>query len=108
MKNNINNKILKFINDNPDVLLCAEIEFNEITTRLKQVEGRAFNYVLKMKNEIVYIGYSSNLYYRLVQHKRYGNFDKIALIEYNNQKNARAMERALIKKFKPQKNVLYL
>ena len=76
--------------------------------KLKKVNGRIFNYILEFNKEIVYIGYSSNLYLRLVQHKGTKYFETITLIEFSNKQTARLMEKTLIKKYRPIDNYQYL
>jgi predicted GIY-YIG superfamily endonuclease len=99
---------LKNISNDKNVLLCAVMDKNEITIRLNKIKGYYYNYILGFKNEIIYIGYSSNIYMRLLQHKYYKKFDKIILMEMTNKKSARLMERTLIKQYKPKDNYQYL
>lgn len=96
------------ISNNANVLLCAIMNRNEITNKLKQLNGCSFNYILGLENEIVYIGYSSSLCMRLHQHKYDKDFDRIILIEMTDKKSARLMERTLIKKYQPKSNYQYL
>jgi predicted GIY-YIG superfamily endonuclease len=107
-KNNMKTLELKNISNNDNVLLCAVIDRKDIGVKLKKVNGRIFNYILEFNKEIVYIGYSSNLYLRLVQHKGTKHFETITLIEFSNKQTARLMEKALIKKYKPIVNYQYL
>ena len=99
---------LKNISNNDNVLLCAVIDRKDITSKLKKINDRIFNYILEFNKEIVYIGYSSSVYFRLVQHKGTKNFDTITLIEFSNKEIARFMEKTLIKKHKPKNNYQYL
>ena len=99
---------LENISNNANVLLCAVMDRNEITNKLKQVNGCSFNYILGLENEIVYIGYSSSLCMRLHQHKYNKDFDRIIVIEMTDKKAARLMERTLIKQYKPKYNYQYL
>ncbi len=96
------------ISNNPNVLLCAVMDINEITNKLNQVNGCSFNYILCLENEIVYIGYSSRLCMRLHQHKYDKDFDKVILIELTDKKAARLLEKNLIKQYKPKLNYQYL
>lgn len=76
---------------------------------LNNLNGKFFNYVLCLDNDIVYIGYSANIYLRLVCHKQYiRNFNKILLIEFDNKKLAMNNEKELIKYFIPKLNRQYL
>ena len=106
--NNMKISELENISNNDNVLLCAVIDRKDITTKLKKVNGRIFNYILEFNKEIVYIGYSSNVYFRLVQHKGTKHFETITLIEFSNKETARFMEKKLIKKHKPKDNYQYL
>ena len=106
--NNMKPLELKNISNNDNVLLCAVIDRKDIGVKLKKVNGRIFNYILEFNKEIVYIGYSSNLYLRLVQHKGTKHFETITLIEFSNKQTARLMEKALIKKYRPIDNYQYL
>lgn len=99
---------LKNISDNTNVLECSLMYRSEITTKLNKVNGYPFNYILGLKNEIIYIGYSSKLKMRLSQHKYTKDFDRIILIELSNKKDARSLERDLIKQYKPKYNYQYL
>jgi len=90
------------------LLLCAVIHRSDITTKLKKLNGRSYNYILKLANKIVYIGYSSSLCLRLHQHKYSKSFDEVIVIEMADKKAARLMERNLIKQYKPKYNYQYL
>jgi predicted GIY-YIG superfamily endonuclease len=96
------------ISNNPNVLVCAVMDRNEITNKLNQLNGFSFNYILGLENEIVYIGYSSRICMRLYQHKYDKDFDKVILIELTDKKSARLMEKNLIKQYKPKLNYQYL
>ena len=100
-------QILKIINNNSNVLNTAIISKNQIGNILKNVNGFAFNYILESNNKIIYIGYSSSLYYRLMQHKGTKNFDKVYLIMFNTKKTAKQIEKKLIKSFNPINNYQY-
>ena len=99
---------LENISNNDNVIMSAIINKNEITSKLNQVNGFPFNYILLLENNIVYIGYTSKLCMRLQQHKYTKYFDKIILIEMTNKISARSMEKNLIKKYKPKYNYQYL
>lgn len=99
---------LENISNNDNVIMSAIINKNEITSKLNQVNGCPFNYILLLENNIVYIGYTSKLCMRLQQHKYTKYFDKIILIEMTNKISARSMEKNLIKKYKPKYNYQYL
>jgi predicted GIY-YIG superfamily endonuclease len=96
------------IRNNGNVILCAVIDRNDINTKLKQMDGRPYIYILELGKKIVYIGYSSKLYMRLSQHKYTKYFDKIIVIEMADKKVARLNERNLIKQYKPKYNYKYL
>jgi len=106
--NNMKPLELKNISNNDNVIFCAVIDRKDICVELKKVNGRIFNYILEFNKEIVYIGYSSSLYLRLIQHKGTKHFKTITLLEFNNKQTARLMEKTLIKKYRPIDNYQYL
>lgn len=96
------------ISNNSEVVVCAIISVADINVKLNKLNGYAYNYVLALGDEIVYIGYSSSLYSRLVYHKQTKIFDKVLLIEFTNKRAALSLEKKLIKEYRPKHNVQYL
>jgi hypothetical protein len=86
------------------VNIVVSMDVNEINNSLKILKGFYYNYILCKNNNILYVGYSSNVYYRLVQHKNTKHFNKVILIELRNEHFARKLERDLINKIKPKSN----
>ena len=99
---------LENISNNDNVILCAIMDKIEISDKLKKVNGYPFNYILALKKEIIYIGYSSSIHMRLQHHKYTKHFDKIILIEMKDKKSALLMEKNLIKTYEPKYNYKYL
>jgi len=81
---------------------------SEIDVRFKKLYGRFFVYILKSKRKYVYIGCSSSIYYRLIQHKGTKNFDRVELFEFKNKNDSKITEKSFIKKYKPADNIQYL
>lgn len=77
-KDKLDNKSQHF--GNP--LLCAVINWGEITQKLNKVKGRFFVYLLLKNEEVIYVGRSFNLSCRLYWHKYRKEFDKVYLAEY--------------------------
>jgi len=88
--------------------LRVEIYRDEITSRLRLLKGRYFNYGLMCGGEVEYIGYSGSLYSRLSQHKYSRGFDSVVILEFDTEAEARMNERFMIKKLKPNSNYQYL
>lgn len=88
--------------------LRVKISRDEITSKLRQVKGRFFNYGLVCNDEVTYIGYSANLYSRLFQHKYSRQFDSVFILEFGSEREARINERFMIKESKPKSNIQYL
>lgn len=84
-------------------LLFAVISKEQITTKLKKCKDRYFNYALVDNDEIKYIGYTGNLYYRMRQHKP-RRFNKVLIMEFDNEEIARANEKIMIKALRPESN----
>ena len=93
--------IIKAIQYEP--LLTATISKKDITNKLILCLGRYFNYALVKNDNIIYIGYTSNLYHRLVQHKT-KNFNDILIMEFEDETTARKNEILMIKSLHPQLN----
>ncbi len=84
-------------------LLCTVISKKQITTKLKKCVGRYFNYALVDNDKIKYIGYTGNLYHRLLQHKP-KEFNMVLIMEFDTKEIARANERFMIKALQPESN----
>ena len=84
-------------------LLCTVVSKNQINTKLKQCVGRYFNYALVDNDKIKYIGYTGNLYHRMLQHKP-KQFNKVLIMEFESKKVARANEKCMIKALLPESN----
>lgn len=87
---------------------CVLMSKSDITHVLKRAWGYFFVYVLSDNDNIIYIGASSNIYNRLMQHKGQKIFDTVLLIELPTKEDLRAMEKKLIMKYEPKYNVQYL
>lgn len=74
--------------------------------KIKNIKGIYFLY---KNNDIVYIGQTKNLISRLAVHLADKNkdFDSYKFLELPHNMNLNKLERFLIKKFKPEYNILY-
>lgn len=63
-------------------------------------------YLLLRDGEVVYVGHSTSVYWRLGHHEREKRFDSYAWIEAGTRERAKELERALLDKFDPEYNVL--
>lgn len=91
-----------------NTLLCAVINWNEITQKLNKVKGRYFVYLL-LKNEVViYVGRSFNLSCRLSWHKYRKDFDTVYLAEYGTYYECCQAEKQITKYYSPVENRLWV
>ncbi len=96
----MNNEPITFGN----VLLCAVISKHEIQKIPAKVKYRNFVYMLKYKDEIIYVGRSKNLRLRLSVWKNCRDFNKVYLCEYSTHKENCQAERFYINYYKPTYN----
>lgn len=94
--------------DTSSIITSACISRHEINSNLKPLKGYTFNYILGSGDEIIYIGYSNNIYHRLTQHKSSRQFDRVILIEFDDEPTARSFEKQLILEYRPKLNNQYL
>lgn len=64
-------------------------------------------YFLIYENDIVYVGFSSDVQYRLRAHKSNKKFDRYYFIKVDDVKSGLELEKSYIQKFKPAYNLAY-
>lgn len=77
----------------------------DINVNLLNYQNKFFVYILIINKEFVYIGRTSNLYSRMLNHKHKKHFTDILLLEYDNYKETYEVETTLIKIYNPIYNV---
>lgn len=81
------------------------LSWDDITKPLEKVKGRHFVYCLMQKEEVVYVGRTSNLYSRLSYHKYRKKFDEIYLTEFANYVQCCIAESDAIMEYQPIYNI---
>jgi len=64
-------------------------------------------YFLIHEDEIVYVGFTNNIHFRLAAHKADKMFDRFYTIEFETKEEGLLFEKQYIKKFKPLYNRMY-
>ena len=105
-RQNIENKDLDAIFGN--TLLCAVIDWSDITQKLYKVKGRYFVYLLLKNDEVIYVGRTYNLLCRLSKHKYSKDFDSIYLAEYETYAECCHAEKQITKYYRPIENRLWV
>jgi hypothetical protein len=77
---------------------------SEINVGLIKLKGKYFVYHLIKDNEVIYVGYSKNIYKRSKEHKYQKDFDILLLKPVDSLLKARILERADIFTLKPSGN----
>ena len=101
----------KLENENPhfgNTLLCAVIDWDDITQRLNELKGRYFVYLLLKNEDVIYVGRSFNLSCRLSWHKYRKDFDKVYLAEYKTYDECCQAEKQITKYYSPVENKLWV
>jgi excinuclease UvrABC nuclease subunit len=80
------------------------INKKDINVKLKRFNGVYFVYIIRMNDNIIYIGSSKNIYKRFKEHKYQKVFDSIEIIKCNSFSQALIKERELIFKHNPEDN----
>ena len=101
----------KLENENPhfgNTLLCAVIDWDDITQRLNKLKGRYFVYLLLKNEDVIYVGRSFNLSCRLSWHKYRKDFNKVYLAEYKTHEECCQAEKQITKYYSPVENKLWV
>jgi len=98
-------ELYHFAEKNKSIISYEDFNPKELKTKHSGTIQGHYNYFLFEKDEIVYIGSSSNLVSRILTHKMYINFDRVLILKYKKRKTAFSWEVKLIKYFQPKLNV---
>lgn len=92
------------LNYAPYVETVGQIKFTQVYPYWKNLKGFNLVYMLFDYDELVYIGYTSDLHTRISAHAKCKEFNKIVLIECNDKSIAFKIEKDLIKLYQPNLN----
>lgn len=92
---------VEYVEDGGEPSLVVDGEEVELSCRGRP---KAATYLLYRDGEVVYVGHSTNLFWRLGHHERDRHFDSYAYADMETKREAIDVERALIQKLDPEDN----
>ena len=95
---------LECLNIDNGIELTARVDINTHSKLLRQYKKANFVYFIMDRQNIAYVGSTTNISARISQHKKDKVFNHVLLIKYDTHENMYFAEKAIISSFKPVRN----